>query len=68
MTELLTFSFTDVKSNSAKVNLSWEQLKVPFNVEVDVQEVVYNNFKKDLLGAAQFNWQALNQAAAYCAK
>jgi tetratricopeptide (TPR) repeat protein len=64
--EYLEFSFSDVKKNSAKVNLKWAELNIPFNVEVDVHSVVVNKFRKDLIGALQFNWQALNQAAAYC--
>jgi hypothetical protein len=67
MTEWLEFSFTDPVKNSVTVNLKWEQLKVPFKIEVDVNQVVLKEMRKDLLGAAQFSWQSLNQAATFCA-
>jgi len=65
-TEHLEYSFTDVTPNSAMVNLNWEQLSIPFNIEVDVHSVVVNNFKKELIGAPGFQWLPYNQAANYC--
>jgi tetratricopeptide (TPR) repeat protein len=65
-TEFLEYSFTNPDANSVLVNLKWEELSVPFNIEVDVPAAVVKKFRKDLIGSLQFNWQALNQAAAYC--
>ena len=64
--EYLEFSFSNIKNNSTQLNLSWEELNVPFKIDVDVHSVVVNNFKKDLLGALQFQWLPFNQAANYC--
>jgi hypothetical protein len=34
--EWLLYEFTDMKSNSATINLKWENLRVPFKVEVKI--------------------------------
>ena len=64
--EALKYSFTNPTANSVEVNLHWEKLNVPFKVEVDVNQVVLENIRKQLIGLAGFFWQPFNQAAAYC--
>jgi hypothetical protein len=35
--EWLVYEFTDMKTNSAVINLKWENLRVPFRIEVKIQ-------------------------------
>lgn len=58
--ERMTFLITDVTDNSAIVNLLWENLKVPFMVEVNTQELFLSNARKEL------SWVPTFQAAQYC--
>ncbi len=36
MTEWLAYEFTDMKTNSALINLIWEKLRIPFKIEVKI--------------------------------
>jgi len=63
--EWLEYYFDDSPANKTQVVMHWEKLKVSFQVEVDVPQVVLNNFKKELENAQGFTWQAFNQAANY---
>jgi hypothetical protein len=36
--EWLIYEFTDMKTNSATINLKWENLRVPFRLEVKISE------------------------------
>lgn len=65
-TEALTYSFDDPKPGSVVVSLTWEKLKIPFTVEVDVNKVVVDNMKKELTGLAGFYSDDYLQAANYC--
>lgn len=58
-TERMTFTFSEMTENSAKVNLLWEKLKVTFNIEVETQQLTLekarNYFKSnDLMAAASY--------------
>ncbi len=65
-TEALTYSFENPKPGSVTAVLEWEKLKVQFNIEVDVNRVVVDNFKKELTGLEGFDPEAFLQAANYC--
>jgi len=59
-TERMMFTITDMTDNSAKVNLIWEKLNVPFDIEVNTQDLV-------LQSARDMNaWSDLTSAATYC--
>lgn len=59
-TERMLFTITDMTDNSAKVNLIWGKLKVPFDIEVNTQDLV-------LQSARDMNtWSDLTSAATYC--
>jgi tetratricopeptide (TPR) repeat protein len=64
--EELQYHFSDIKPNSAVITLRWEKLKIPFNVDVDVNEVVYQNMKNELRNVQGFTWEAPLQAARFC--
>jgi Protein of unknown function (DUF2911) len=59
-TERMAFTITDMTDNSANVNLIWENLKVPFKVEVNTQELTLQNARKSA------DWGSLMSAANYC--
>jgi tetratricopeptide (TPR) repeat protein len=65
-TEWLRFDFLNQTNNSATVALSWEKMRFPFKVEVDVHNTVLAGFRKDLRTTPGFSWQSWNQAANYC--
>lgn len=66
--EWLKYEFTDETPSSATVQLQWENLAIPFKIEVDVIKTQIASFRKELRGdrALPGLWQGWNQAAAYC--
>jgi len=58
--ERMSFEFTDVTDNSAKVVLRWEKVQMPFKVEVDTPKLVAEAARSSL------RWQTGAQAASYC--
>jgi tetratricopeptide (TPR) repeat protein len=67
-TEWLTFEFVDRQPNSCTIALKWDELSIPFKVEIPNMHTVYiDNFKRELQSTAGFTWQGWQQAANYCA-
>jgi len=67
-TEWLTYDFTDRQANSCTIELKWDELSIPFTVEIpNIHQVYVDNFKKELQSSAGFSWQGWQQAANYCA-
>ena len=65
--EWLTFEFTDRQPESATVALMWENISLPFKIEVEnSQELYLANIRKQLEGTVGFNWANWNSAANYC--
>ena len=64
----LSYNFSNPQAQSTTVELHWEKLIVPFNIEVDVPETVFESMRKELANINGFFWQGHNQAAAYCIK
>lgn len=64
--EWLMYSFDDVTSNSTTASLSWEKLKVPFKIEIDLHKQMLDEMAVQLTGIPGFFWQGWNQAANYC--
>ena len=65
MQEWLSYSFADIKPQSATAMMKWEKKSVPFKITVDVPEVVFQNMKNELTGLSGFGWQGHQEAAAY---
>mgnify|MGYP000020578330 CR=1 FL=1 len=66
-TEWLTYEFIDRQTNSCTVALKWDELAIPFKVEIpNIHDVYISNFKKELQSTAGFSWQGWQQAANYC--
>ena len=59
-TERMAFIITDMTNNSANVNLIWENLKVPFKVEVNTQDLTLQSAR------TAADWGSLMSAANYC--
>ncbi len=64
--EWLNYSFTNEKENSAEIDLSWEKLKIPFTVEVDLIATQLESFRNELRNSKGFMWEPWTQAAQWC--
>lgn len=65
---LLTYSFLEVGKDYGILALSWENKRIPIKISVDTKETVLANFRGQLAHGMDKHWQALNDAAAYCAQ
>ena len=64
--EQLTYTFDDVKPESAAATLRWEKLAVPFQIGVDVKAVVLRSIKNELRNVGGFTWGGYDEAANWC--
>jgi hypothetical protein len=64
--EVLTYTFEDVKPDSAAATLRWEKLAVPFRINVDVKAVVLRSVKNELRNVGGFTWAGYDEAAQWC--
>lgn len=64
MQEWLSFEIPEVSPNSARVNIRWERLRVPFTVEVpDVNTVALTKMRASVASAKPDDWRTPLQAA-----
>ncbi len=68
-TEWLKYEFMNETENSATIALVWEKLMIPFKVEVDLNKIQLESFRRELRGERSFSpgWQSFQQAARYTA-
>lgn len=64
--DTLTYTFDDVKPDSALATLRWEKLAVPFRVSFDVKEVTLKSIRNQLRNTGGFTWAGYNEAANWC--
>jgi tetratricopeptide (TPR) repeat protein len=65
--EWLTYEFEDRQPASCLASLQWENLKVPFKIEVEnINELYFQNMKRELQSVAGFSWQGFTTAATFC--
>lgn len=64
----LKYEFSDETDKSAVVSLSWEKLKIPFKVEVDLVQTQLESFRKELRSNKAFTPDPWVQAAQYAAQ
>ena len=64
--ETLTYTFDDVKPDSAEVTLRWERVAVPFRVSVDVKAITLKSIKNQLRSTGGFTWAGYDEAANWC--
>ena len=66
MFEEVTYTFDEVKPDSAVATLRWEKLAVPFTIGVDVKAVVLKSIKNELRNVGGFTWGGFDEAAQWC--
>lgn len=63
----LAYEFPVRKSNSAVCVLAWENIKVPFTIDVpNINEYYVEQMRKELITDIGFEWKPWNQAAQFC--
>jgi tetratricopeptide (TPR) repeat protein len=67
--ERLKYEFMNQTDNSATIALLWEKMMFPFKVEVDLDRLQLESFRRELKGERSFSpgWQSYQQAARYTA-
>lgn len=67
--EWLRYEFLDEAADAATIALEWEKLRIPFRVQVDLDNLQFESFRRELRGERSFNpgWQSFHQAAQYAA-
>lgn len=63
--ERLKYEFIDQQEKSAVITMQWEKIMVPFKIEVDVDNIVLNRIKEQLIGPKGFASGNLVQIARY---
>src|SRR6266581_7943930 len=64
--EALTYTFEEVKADSAAATLRWEKLAVPFHISADVKTVALKSIKNELRSVGGFSWAGFDEAAQWC--
>jgi len=64
--EAVTYTFDDIKPDSAAATLRWEKVAVPFRISVDVKDVVLQSIKNELRSVGGFTWAGYDEAAQWC--
>ena len=65
MHNALTYDFADLKADSAVATMSWDKVSIPFQITVNVPEIVDASLQRQLRGLQQFTWEAWDEAATY---
>ncbi|WP_299760500.1 DUF2911 domain-containing protein [uncultured Pontibacter sp.] len=63
--ETMQFSFTDISTNKAKLNLAWENTMISLNIETDIEKKALENIDYALSNAADDDWYTWAQCAEY---
>jgi Protein of unknown function (DUF2911) len=64
--EWLTYDFTDRETDHATVALKWEDLQLPFKIEVpNIDDIYVGIIDKELRNSPGFTWQSWTAAAQY---
>jgi len=63
--ERLFYKFFDISDNSVTLALLWENLKVSFKIEIDLEEIAYKRITASLDKAKAGDWQIYLSSAAY---
>jgi hypothetical protein len=64
--DTLTYTFDDIKPDSALATLRWEKIAVPFRVSVDVKAVTLKSIRNQLRSVGGFTWAGYDEAANWC--
>jgi len=66
MVEALTYTFDDVKEDSAAATLRWDKTAVPFRVATDVKTITMKSIRNQLRSTGGFTWAGYDEAAQWC--
>src|ERR1700690_322489 len=66
MFESLTYTFDDVKPDSAAATLRWGTVVVPFHVSVDVKAITFKSIQNQLRSVGGLTWAGFDEAAQWC--
>ncbi len=64
--EWLKYEFVEHKENSCTIAMQWEKISIPFKVTVDVDNIVVNSLRKEMMSRKSFTPALELQAAQYC--
>ncbi|TRX62678.1 DUF2911 domain-containing protein [Fulvivirga sp. M361] len=64
-TNVLTYHFPEVSTSKATLALDWEKKRIPFTIEVNTPELVYQNIKHELESSPGFQLNSWTSAANY---
>jgi len=64
--DTLTYTFDDVKPDSALATLRWEKVAVPFRVGFDVKATTLKSIHNQLRSVGGFTWAGYDEAANWC--
>ena len=64
--DTLTYTFDDVKPDSAVATMRWEKIAVPFRVSVDVKAATLKSIRNQLRSVGGFTWAGYDEAANWC--
>lgn len=63
--ETLEFSFTDIKTNTANLNLNWENQQLTLQIETEVEQKLMRTIQAALASAKPDDWLIYAQCANY---
>lgn len=66
MSEQLNYTFENRTDSTLEVAVEWENLRIPFTVEVDLNATVLASLRSELRGINTYHWQAWSDAARWC--
>ncbi len=64
--DVLTYTFDDVKPDSAVATLRWTNIVVPFRISVHVKAIVLKSIRNQLRSVGGFTWAGYDEAAQWC--
>lgn len=64
--DTLTYTFDDVKPDSALATMRWEKAAVPFRIGFDVKAVTLKSIRNQLRSVGGFSWSGYDEAANWC--
>lgn len=64
--DTLTYTFDEVKPESALATLRWAKVAVPFRVGFDVKAVMLKSIRNQLRSVGGFTWAGYDEAANWC--
>jgi len=66
MFDVLTYTFDDVKVDSAAATLRWDKAVVPFRVSADVKGNTLKSIRNQLRNTGGFTWAGYDEGAQWC--